>query len=152
KPANILLRKNSEPVIVDFGLAQSLPPPRSSSMPAGGPAAIPPAPTTSDPAFDAASERNAAILEPDETIELDVRQFARSANSGSARICGTPAYMSPEQASGDCLSESSDIFSLGLILTQMLSGEPLMSELSAFEIISALRRTDFVESFIDKIP
>lgn len=60
--------------------------------------------------------------------------------------------MSPEQASGDCLTEWTDIFSLGLILTQMLSGKSMMSGLSAIEIISALRKTDFVESFIEKIP
>lgn len=34
----------------------------------------------------------------------------------------------------------------------MLSGHSLMSELSAIEIISGLRRNDFVESFVEKIP
>jgi hypothetical protein len=56
--------------------------------------------------------------------DFGVAKLSESAGSLSGnRAIGTPAYMSPEQAQGETLDGRSDVYSLGVIVYQMLSGQ-----------------------------
>jgi len=48
---------------------------------------------------------------------------------------GTPSYMSPEQAAGSSVTTATDLFSLGVILFQMLTGRTPFEGDSAIEIL-----------------
>ena len=50
-------------------------------------------------------------------------------------VCGTPEYMSPEQARGEDLSGSSDIYALGVLLYEMLEGHPPFVESTALATV-----------------
>ncbi len=55
-------------------------------------------------------------------------------------VMGTPAYMSPEQTSGRPLDHRTDIFSLGVLLHEMTTGQrPFLGNSSA-ELVSAILR------------
>ena len=55
---------------------------------------------------------------------------------------GTLAYMSPEQAQGKAVDARTDIFSFGVMVHEMLSGEHPFRRSSAFETASAILRDD----------
>ncbi len=78
-------------------------------------------------------------------IDFGTAQTVKNAQSGpdTTRIgfaVGTPAYMSPEQVRGEPQTPASDIFSLGVILYEMLTGEkpwPVSNPLELYRQLEA---------------
>lgn len=64
------------------------------------------------------------------------RSIAGSSRGATAGIVGTPDYLSPEQARGDPVGPRSDLYALGLILHEMLTGQRAFASATAAEALA----------------
>jgi serine/threonine protein kinase/anti-anti-sigma regulatory factor len=67
-------------------------------------------------------------------LDLGIGRFAH-AETGGGRIAGTPDYMSPEQCRGLHLGQAADIYSMGVVLYEMLLGRMPFAADSPMEIL-----------------
>jgi tetratricopeptide (TPR) repeat protein/TolB-like protein/predicted Ser/Thr protein kinase len=99
--------------------------------------------------------QNVMLTPRGRAVVLDFGLARLSADEGAARltrtgqIVGTPAFMSPEQISGGEIDARSDIFSLGVVLYEMLAGRPLFDRLMIASTIAAVL---FEEPQFDRLP
>ncbi|MFC1863769.1 serine/threonine protein kinase [Thermodesulfobacteriota bacterium] len=107
----------------------------------------------------------ANIMRVKDTKEVKVTDFGIARISSSSKtktgiVLGTPSYMSPEQVAGKKVDGRSDIFSLGVVLFQLLTGEKpflgeditsLMFKISNDKHPSAKSINPRIPSIVDKI-
>ena len=85
----------------------------------------------------------AKLLEPpgaarDSPSAEDISQLETLARTQAGMVLGTLRYMSPEQARGLAVDHRSDIFSLGVVLYEMVTGQPPFAGNSPVDTLHAI--------------
>jgi serine/threonine-protein kinase len=81
----------------------------------------------------------AKAIEPEETSAPSdgaVVQDSPTIGTGTGEICGTPEYMSPEQARGEPLDARSDLYAIGVMLFYALLGQLPFRARSSLAVVS----------------
>jgi Protein kinase domain len=87
---------------------------------------------------------NVMVLESGDPKIMDfgIAKVEASALTAAGQLFGTPLYMSPEQALGHSVDARSDLFSLGSVLYEMLSGRKAFAAESVPRILLAVTTTE----------
>jgi serine/threonine-protein kinase len=138
KPENVMLTRMGEVKVLDFGLARWLTRARGKSSDRLSPARL--AVRNTPMPGDAAPMTDTMILPPgDSSGSTPGRRHFLATAVGIT--LGTPLFMSPEQARGESLTPASDMFSFGLLLQTLFTGEdPHPMGLTAREVLLRVAR------------
>ena len=108
KPENLIVNRAGQLKILDFGLAKLV------------------------------ERQTAPLLESSLETLGETPQPTSQGRTGTGVILGTVSYMSPEQARGQPVDHRTDVFSLGLVLYEALTGARPFSGKSAVETLHAI--------------
>jgi hypothetical protein len=71
---------------------------------------------------------------------IRIMDFGLAVSAGDSRsleLAGTPAYMAPEQLTGDRVTARTDVYALGLVLFELFEGRPIFTATSLDERLHA---------------
>ncbi len=113
KPENIMVRRDGLVKVLDFGIAKLDEEPRATD--------------SKQPASEGATVSESEIDPVSKGLTI------------SGTIMGTASYMSPEQARGEQLDGRTDLFSVGLLLYEMVTGDRLFGGVTRAEALQAVQ-------------
>jgi eukaryotic-like serine/threonine-protein kinase len=87
--------------------------------------------------------------QPAKIMDFGVARLAGSSTTRSGTVLGTPSYMSPEQFAGGELDGRSDLFSAGLILYELVTGEKAVK---ADSVVAAMYKITHETPDLGQIP
>jgi tetratricopeptide (TPR) repeat protein len=126
KPANVMVGAFGEVQVMDWGLAKLVT-----------------RPTRGDVHGSAEGPASSVV---DRQVQADTLTTQQVALTAAGTLVGTPAYMSPEQARGEPLDARCDVFGLGAILCEILTGQPPYAGSPKEEILTRVSRADLADA------
>ncbi len=155
KPSNVMLTEGDEVKVLDFGLSRFL----DIRLREGEPTVGGPAPESGegesvlgadeDGDLSGPADRTRTITPTWEEAEAPPGPVSREpGETKRGSVMGTLLYMSPEQARGESIGSASDMYSLGLVLQELFSGELPYDEPENTELLLRRARAGETRPFV----
>jgi len=77
-------------------------------------------------------------------MDFGIAQLTQVKPEPDTTFVGTPAYMAPEYIAGDRYGAKSDLFAVGMLLYEMLTGKPAVTGQNPYEIMHKVANEPFV--------
>ncbi|MGH9852992.1 MAG: protein kinase domain-containing protein, partial [Blastocatellia bacterium] len=149
KPENIMIRPDGYVKVLDFGLAKlterqsAAASTETFQSPSGGPENEPETPTTADLTFDDMAPPTDSLASASSSGDIFATSPLGATNETvPGVVMGTAQYMSPEQARGLRVDARTDIFSLGIVLYEMIARRAPFSGATSRNMINSILNTD----------